>query len=425
MSALHSPAPATGSTSVIIDAIRAAGTISRVGIAKVTGLTGATVSNVVRRLLDEGLVVEIGRAESTGGKPRVLLELNTTARYAIGVHLDHGALTYVVTNLAGATVTRMTRSGAGDSSPEEVVARMASEIDMLVAAAGIDRDKILGIGLVSPGPLTSRNGMHLTPPFMRSWEDYPLDTELHRITGLPILLENDATASAIGEYWAGGTERESTFASLYMSTGLGAGILIGGRPYRGASSNAGELGHITIDLNGPECWCGMRGCVEMLAGPAHLVEVARAHPTLSKEPSLAALPINASIAQQFAAIARASLMGNADATELLESSAQLVALAAHAMANILDLRMIVLTGSSFAAASHIYIPAIRDTLARTFFARNSHPIEVRLSASAETAASIGGATLVLQSELVPERSPSLARNVRTAGKVSELSTLSS
>lgn len=424
MSATASPNLSVGSTSVILDAIRAAGTISRVGIAKVTGLTGATVSNVVRKLLDDGLVVEIGRAESTGGKPRVLLELNTTARYAVGVHLDHGSLTYALTNLAGAQVARMSKSGAGDSTPQEVVARMSSEIDLLIQSAGVDRNKVLGVGLVSPGPLSSKAGMHLTPPFMRSWEDYPLDTHLSEASGFPVLLDNDATASAIGEFWSGGTDREGTFATIYMSTGIGAGILIGGSPYRGASGNAGEIGHTSADINGPVCWCGMNGCVEAYAGPATVVAQAREIEDIRTAARLDTYSPTDNISQQFAAVARASLAGNANATALLEQSARYVAHAAHSLSNTLDLRMLVLTGSSFRAASHIYIPVIREVIDRTFFARSNHPVEVRLSLSAETAAAIGAAALVLQSELVPQRSSSLVRNVRTAGSVSELSTLS-
>lgn len=425
MSVSATPTVSSGSSSVILDAIRAAGTISRVGLAKVTGLTGATVSNVVRKLLDEELVVEIGRAESTGGKPRVLLELNTSARYAVGVHLDHGSITYVLTNLAGAQVARMAKSGAGESTAQDVICRISSEINTLIQGAGVDRDKVLGIGIVSPGPLTSKSGINQTPPFMRTWVDYPLVPHLSQETGLPVLLENDATASAIGEFWSGGTDREGSFATMYMGTGLGAGILIGGSPYRGASGNAGEIGHTSADINGPECWCGMRGCVEIYAGPAAIVAAARANPDLVATAHLHEYPDHANIAQQFAAIARASRAGHPGATELLETSARYIGHAAHTLANTLDLRMIVLTGSSFIAASHIYIPAIKDVLARAFFARANHQIEVRLSQSAETAASIGAAALVLQSELVPQRSSSLVRNVRIAESVSELSTLSS
>lgn len=412
------------STSAVLDAIRAAGTISRVGLTRVTGLTGATVSTVVRRLLDEELVVEIGRAESTGGKPRVLLELNQSARYAVGAHLDHSGITYAVTNLAGAPVARMTRPGPEGAEPAQVLERMSREIDLLITGIGVDRSKILGLGLVSPGPLTSTNGMNRTPPFMRSWEDFPLDTELEILTGLPVLLDNDATASAIGEYWSGGTSGESTFAALYMGTGIGAGFLLDGVAYRGASGNAGEIGHTSLNIDGPVCWCGMRGCAEVLAGPAAVVDAARADARVAQAAGLDRLPEGASIAMQFAAIARASRNGVVGARQILERSARYLAVAAHTVVNLLDVRMLVLTGASFAAASHIYVPAVRELLDQSFFARSSHPVDVRLSHAADTAPAIGAAAMVLQSELVPQRVTPLAGVDRDASPRSELSSLS-
>lgn len=145
----------TSSRAAILDVIRAAGTISRVELTRVTGLTGATISTVVRRLINEGLVLEIGRAESTGGKPLMLLQLDPTARFAIGVHLDHAGITYVVANLGGAIVTRWRKPGAGSDNPAEVVVRIVREIDGMIARTGIDRGRVLGLGVVSPGPRKS------------------------------------------------------------------------------------------------------------------------------------------------------------------------------------------------------------------------------------------------------------------------------
>lgn len=396
--------PPGASTSVVLDAIRRTGTISRVGLTRATGLTGATVSTVVRRLLDDDLVVEIGRAESTGGKPRTLLELNQSARYAVGAHLDHSGITYAVTNLAGAPVARMTRPGPATTEPAQVLERMAREIDLLITGIGVDRSKVLGLGLVSPGPLTSTNGMNPTPPSMRSWEDFPLDTELERLTGLPVLLDNDATASAIGEYWSGGTSGETTFAALYMGTGIGAGFLLDGVAYRGASGNAGEIGHTSLNIDGPVCWCGMRGCVEVLAGPAAVVDAAWADPRVARAAGLDRLPDGASIAMQFAAIARSSRNGVVGARQILERSARYLAVAAHTVVNLLDVRLLVLTGASFAAASHIYVPAVRELLEQSFFARTSHAVDVRLSHAADTAP---------RSEVLRwSSSPSSSRNAR-------------
>lgn len=428
---------ATASTAVIVDALRAAGTISRVGLTDATGLTGATVSTVVRRLIDDGLVVEVGRAESTGGKPRVLLELDPTSRYAVGVHLDHASITYTVTDLAGTPVALVTRPGPGDDAPATVLLRMAAAIDRLVEDTGVDRERILGIGLAAPGPLTSAGGMHRTPPAMRAWTDYPITAELSRLTGYEVLLENDATASAIGEYWAGGTDSEGSFAVLYMGTGLGAGFLLDGAAYRGSTGNAGEIGHTTLAVDGPLCWCGMRGCVEVLAGPAAVVEEVRAAPGLAAELGIAeagtttsSRPADetrpagpaASVVEEFAAVARASASGHPDARAVLEHSARYVAAAALTAVNLLDVRMLVLTGPSLAAAGDIYLPAVRDLLASSLFARGDHLVDVRLSRTAATAPAVGGAALVLQSHLVPTLAPPAPP--RPSTPLSEITTLS-
>ncbi|WNV88166.1 ROK family transcriptional regulator [Umezawaea sp. Da 62-37] len=390
------------SKAAVLDVIRAAGTISRVGLINATGFTGATISTVVRKLIDEGLVLETGRAESTGGKRRVLLQLNHASRYAIGVHLDHAGITYVLTNLGGAVVARITRPGAGTEEPALVVTRMAAEVGALVERVGVEPDRVLGVGLVTPGPLRAASGMALTPPSMRKWEDYPLDRALAKATGLPVLLDNDATAAALGEHWSGGVGGTSTSAALYMGTGIGAGLVIGGITYRGTSGNAGEIGHTCVDALGPECWCGARGCVESLAGPAAVVAAARADQSLARMVGLTgAKRARPSVAADFAAVSRAARRGEPQALAILERSARYIAVAAKNLANIMDLDVLVLTGPSFAVAGSVYLPIVRDELDRGFFARAAHRVDVRLSRSAATAPAIGGAAMVLQSELVP------------------------
>jgi len=390
------------SRSAILDLIRAAGTISRVELTRATGLTAATISTVVRRLIDDGLVLEVGRAESTGGKPRMLLQLDPSARYAIGVHLDHAGITYVLTNLGGSVVARISRPGAGAEKPAVIVARMAAEVAALVDRVGVEPERVLGVGLVSPGPLSSSSGMALTPPSMRQWVDYPLDQELAKATGLPVLLDNDATAAALGEHWAGAIGSTATSAALYMGTGIGAGLIVGGITYRGASGNAGEVGHISVDALGPECWCGARGCVEVLAGPAAVVAAARADQALGRLIGLTgAKRSRRTIAADFAAVSRAARRGEPQALAILERSARYIAVAARTLANIMDLEVLVLTGPSFAIAGSVYLPVVRDELDRGFFARAAHPVDVRLSRSAATAPAIGAAAMVLQSELVP------------------------
>jgi predicted NBD/HSP70 family sugar kinase len=387
--------PHASSKAAVLDAIRAAGTISRVGLINATGFTGPTISTLVRKLINEGLVVETGHAESTGGKRRVLLQLNHAGRYAVGVHLDHGTMTYTLTNLGGVAVARLARPGAGAEDPAAVVARMAGEIGTLIDSVGVERARVLGVGVVFPGPLGGAPG----GPSMRQWAGFPLGPVLERATGLPVVLDNDATAAALGEQWAGGFGTATAAAALYMGTGIGAGLVINGIAYRGPSGNAGELGHLCVAVDGPDCWCGARGCLEAVAGPAAVVAAAR-DGSLAAAIGLREGGPGASVAGDFAAISRAGRRGEPRALALLERAARYVAAAARTLANLMDLEVLVLTGPSFAVAGSVYLPVVRQEL-NASFSRAAHPVDVRLSRSAATASAIGAAALALESELVP------------------------
>src|SRR5699024_10598587 len=152
-----------------------------------TGLPLAPSSALHWKPIDYRSVLEIDRTESTGGTPRVLLRLDRTSCYAVGVHLDPVGITYVLTDLTGAIVSRMTRAGAGNEDPAVIVGRTATQIDILIDGAGVDRERILGVGLVS-----AANGSHPRQPAMRHWLDFPAKTELERATGLPVVIGNDA-----------------------------------------------------------------------------------------------------------------------------------------------------------------------------------------------------------------------------------------
>lgn len=384
--------PPTQSRTMILDIIRASRTISRVELAAATGLTQATVSNVVRRLLEDGFVVEVGRGASTGGKPRTLLRIEPTARYALGVQLGADATTFVLADLSGATVSRWRRPALVE--PQAAVDVIGAEVEASVDRAGVDRDRLIGLGVVAPGPLLAAASIALAPPAMTAWVDFPLRARLEDRTGLPALLDNDATATAVGLYWADGITASTTLAALFMGQGIGAGLLSGGQVYRGATSNGGEIGHVTVDVDGPACWCGNRGCVEVLGGTAVTVERARqAGIDLGPgdRPTLAA----------FGALARRALAGEPAALDVVERSARYVAVAAHTLVNVVDPDLLVLTGPAFAVAGPLYLPVVADVVGRTRFARGTGDLEVRLSTHGPESAALGAAALVLQAELAP------------------------
>ncbi|HWU59161.1 MAG TPA: ROK family transcriptional regulator, partial [Microbacteriaceae bacterium] len=256
---------------IVLDLIRSARSISRVELVTASGLTGGTISNVVRELIADGLVIEAGRTESTGGKPRTLLELNASARYTVGVQLDRGSAVIVVVDLAGHLIARTSMGGSGVRSPHDTLVMVADHVESLLMTTGIDRTAVLGVGFVTHGPQDTERGMLLIGAPTEQWQNYPIVDDLETLVELPVILDNDATAAALGEFWIGGVHPASTYAAIYMASGIGGGVVVEGEPYRGSSGNGIEIGHVSLDVDGPPCSCGNRGCLENFAGPTAVI----------------------------------------------------------------------------------------------------------------------------------------------------------
>ena len=386
----------TTSRALVLDFVRSAGPISRVELAALTGLTPATMTNVMRQLLTDGLVIEVGRDLSTGGKPRVLLDINPTARFAVGIQLGADSLTYVVTNLGGAVVGRLRTRGAEDSSPADVVARMAMSANQLIDDLGIDGQAVIGVGLAAPGSMDIDRGVLLSPPTLRQWSGYPLRDALAEATGRPVLLDNDGTASAVGEFWGGDLPNASTVCTVSMGAGIGAGILLGGTVFRGASSNVGELGQMW--MVSPQSGAAP-DTLERVAGPAGVAAAVQGALDGGAESTLT-LGGTDPIAD-FTLISTAAILGDPVAVTAITHSAQDLAEAVLIAANLFDLDCVVLAGPSVAIAGSIYVEILQKRLSEGFFAKNRHGIEVRLSTHATDAAAVGAAALVLQHQLAP------------------------
>ncbi|MFC9280094.1 ROK family protein [Streptomyces collinus] len=253
---------------LVLDLLRTAGApgISRLELAERTGLTPQAVSKITARLRDEGFAAEAGRRASTGGKPRTVLRLVPEAGHAVGVHLDRDELRAVLVDLDG-TVVGQRRGpldlGAGAEAVLGVLAGVVEELvaevlggDGLAAAASL-----LGVGVALPGPLDHTHGVLHRVTGFPEWEGFALRDALTGRLGVPVVVDKDTNAAALGLSVAG---EGGSFAYLHLGTGLGAGLVIGGHVHRGARTGAGEFGHQVLQLDGPECGCGNRGCVEVL-----------------------------------------------------------------------------------------------------------------------------------------------------------------
>lgn len=400
--------------SMVLDTIRARGAVSRVELAEWTGLTGASISHAIRDMLADDLVVELGQSTSTGGKPRTMLGINAVARYALGVTLDRERLVHVVADLAGHLVASVTTAGAADHVPDAVAERIAAEAVALLQDAGVDPARVVGMGVAAPGPLDAAAGRLLGDTPSAAWKGYALGPRLEDLLRLPVVVDNDATCAAFGEFWASsGQETEPVVASVHMADDVGMGILVDGGVFHGASSNAGQIGHVSVDVDGRPCPCGARGCVQTYASPRAVVADALAEDGLAEAIGLTGTA--ATVRRDYLLIAEAAARDEPRCLRIVTRAARYLGHGLVAACNLLDVRSIFLTGPGFRAAAAIYLRVIQSLLDELAVTRSVHPVRVQLSHIRSEAASLGAAALVLQRELAPFAAVSSRRRQLEAG----------
>ncbi|EEH65986.1 ROK family protein [Actinomyces urogenitalis DSM 15434] len=366
---------------LVFDLVRASGRASRAGLAERTGLTGATISTLVRQLMEEGLVEESGRARSTGGKPRTFVQVVPDARYAIGIHLTRCDMVLVLANLLGAVVARTRRPC--DLGSHQWSQALTQAVDELVMGAGVPRERVLGAGVVGSDSVRAE--------ILASQQARDIS-----LLGRPVLFDNDASAAALGEWWVSPAGSTDDALVVYLGAGIGGGYLAGGRLRRGVNQGEGELGHVCVDMAGPVCSCGARGCLEAVGGPESVVRRAVGQEDLARAAGLGPQPgARGSVEANFAAVARVAQAGDLAAQRLLAESARALAVAVRSVVNVLDVATVVLTGPSAGAAGAFYLPVLEEELALRFGAGSRGLMEIRLSPSSGTAAALGAASLVL------------------------------
>ncbi|MBP8538539.1 ROK family protein [Streptomyces sp. MK37H] len=352
--------------------------VSRPELAGRTGLTPQAVSKITARLRAEGLLAEAGQRASTGGKPPTALRLVPDARHAIGLQLDRDEVTAVLVDLAGTSVAARSAPFDFGAPAEEALAAATAEVRALLAdaaaggvvggtagggiAAGGGTDVaagggsglaagggLLGVGVAAPGPLDHGSGvLHRVTGFPQ-WDGFPLRDALAERLALPVVLDKDTNAAALGLVTAGSAE---SAAYLHLGTGLGAGLVLGGDVYRGARTDAGEFGHQVIQLDGPPCDCGNNGCLEALC---------------------------------LAAVARG------DRTD----AARLLGIGATNLVRLLDIDRVLLGGRMVLADPEPYVRGVATMIAEDSARASRPPVSVDVVERGERAVVEGAARLVL------------------------------
>jgi len=359
----------------VVDVLRAVEELSQAEIARQTSLAPATVSNIVRHLVAVGLVETTGTVGRRGSTVRISRGAGLVAAFDFG----HSHLQVALGDLAGRLITSSQRPLENDHSYVDGLALATAMLGRLLDDLGEDMSSVRAAGVGLPAPI-SRDGRITAGSILPGWVGVTASDVVTEALGVPAVVDNDANLGALAELR--GNPHLSTLAYLKVSSGIGCGLVLDGKVYRGGLGTAGELGHITLDESGPLCRCGSRGCLEAYAGGTGLVaQLAGRFPDLA--------------VHDLVGVAAA---GDAGARRLLEDAGRALGQGSAIVANLLSPELIVVGGD---LACEVVVDGIRDGLRRHAVDGPRGQVEVTLSTLGEQVSVVGALLMALDAVVLP------------------------
>lgn len=380
--------------SAVLRVIRDNGSLSRAEIAKLTGLTPASVTNITKILIEDKFLIESKIGESSGGRPPIILELNPDARYVIGIGIGVGVIDVVITNLSAKIISKKSMI-IGDERYDYnlVFAELVNLINEVIELSNIERKNILGAGVALHGIVNAKSGESIHSLYY-GWKNINIKKRLEDELQLAIYVDNDVRAMALGESLFGATKDISNFVTLNISNGIGAGIIINNTPYYGVDFSAGEIGHIAVELDGDKCNCGNYGCLETVASNNNITKKAI---KLIKQGVSSSLikdidNINNLTIED---ICNAAKNGDEMSIIVLKEAARYIGIAITNLINILNPTAIVVVGEIFENTTYA-IDTLSEIVKNRGFKLSSENVRIIRSLLGRDASVIGAATLVIQ-----------------------------
>ncbi|MEA2124546.1 MAG: hypothetical protein QOI80_1328 [Solirubrobacteraceae bacterium] len=330
--------------------LRERGPLSRRDIAEGTGLSRPTVASIVAELAEQGIVHHDPPTFVVpgGGRPAALVRLAPTRGVVAGLDFGKRHLRVGVADLGHTVRAEREVELAEDHGVEDALDAAGALLDATLADAGADRSALIGAGMGIPGPIDARSGEPGSSTILPMWVGMRAAEVVAERLGVPVHVDNDANLGALAEWTWGAATGCSHVAYLKVSTGIGAGLIIDGRPYKGSRGTAGEIGHTVVDRNGPLCRCGNRGCLETLVGAPALLELVR--------PALGEITVSD-------LLMRAVGHGDPGCVRVLGDAGAAIGGAVATLCNLVNPERIVV-GGELSGAGEILIGPLREALRR-------------------------------------------------------------
>jgi predicted NBD/HSP70 family sugar kinase len=367
------------------------GPISRAEVARSTGLTRTTVGDVVGELLDEGMVEEVGRGPSTGGKSPILLSIVGDARQVIGLDLGESIFSGALVNLRG-EVRRVVEIPVEGRNGDAALDLVVGLVDELIAEAP---STPLGIGVGTPGLVDTRTGT-IRWAVNLDWQDLPLGGLLHERYGLPSNVANDSQAAALAEYTFGSDgRREPNLVTIKVGRGIGAGLVLNGSLFQGDGFGAGEIGHVAVVDDGAACRCGRFGCLETVASSRAIAERA-AELAIELDTPLRATAARGELTMDD--LVRAWLDGDPAARQAALEAARYLGAAIAGLIGVLNIGRVVLDGPVTGFGDE-WLDAVSDEARRRSLTLLSGDTEIEFGRLSENVVVLGASALLITREL--------------------------
>jgi len=328
------------------------------------GLTKAAVSLIVKELLESGVVQEAESRSTPNGRPPIVLEINPD-RGLVGA-IDMGAthLSIAISDLTARIHQEMEIPLGIKDGPEVCLALADRNLQKILIEQGLSISNLSAVGVGVPGPVIKEAGMVVAPPIMPGWDRFPIRKTLEKLWGCPVTLNNDAELGALGEWAYGAGRGEKNLAYIKVGTGVGAGLILNQQIYGGTTGAAGEIGHLTIDENGPLCNCGNHGCLEAYAGGNAIAQQGRALVESGKRTLLSEVPVDQITAHK---VADAATRGDLHAQEILRRAGTSIGVAIAGLINLFNPSVVIIGGGVAQVGDIITSPirqAVRDRAMR-------------------------------------------------------------
>lgn len=371
--------------STVLDLIRTHEGMSRKALADKTGLSATATGAIVKTLLSEEYVREIGEGKSSGGRKPVMLELNPHSYFAIGFDIDVRFIYTVVLDITGSILYENKHENDRDLTPGQAVSAISDAYRKVVDKLKMQPDRILGVGISIPGMIDIITRKILLAPNL-GWADTDILESLHESLGVPVYLDNEAMCSALCENWLGSCRGVDDFICVNIESGIGAGMFLRGKMFRGHSGSAGEVGHIPVDENGPKCKCGNVGCLETIASISAMASRYEAlHPKSARTAQIQP-------DHSFDCLVAAAKKGDGSCLTILKESAFSLGKAIGYLINMLNPQKIVL-GKKFPQYAELVVDNIRETAEKTALLHPARNCSIMASSFGENSSALGAAII--------------------------------